>query len=213
MDFMQLLQERYTCKHYDPNRPLTSEELNRILEAGRLSPSAVNLQPWRFIVIDTPEGKEQIMPGIMETNRERIKNVPCVVVVCARTENPDADVEAVLNAEEHDGRFPDPEAKAAQRKGRKHFSDLHLQDAETWNAKQCYIAMATMCYAPQSMGIDSTPVEGVFFDKIDEILKLRDKGLASQLLIFFGHRVPEDTNQLKFRPKSRLPLKDLMVKL
>ncbi len=213
MDFLQLLQQRYTCKHYDFAQKVSREEINKILEAARLTPSAVNLQPWRFLVIDSDETRLQLEPAIMETNKLRFQDVPAVIVICARTENTNEDIERVLNKEEQDGRFPDPEAKAAQRRGRTAFRDLHLGDAEAWNTKQCYAAMCSILYQAESMGIDSTPVEGVWLDKVDEILNLREQGLAAVMLIFLGHRVEGDTNQLKFRPKSRLDFDDVVTYL
>lgn len=211
--FTELLQKRYTCKHYDANKTLSREEINKILEAARLTPSAVNLQPWRFLVIDDRAKMEQLEPAIMETNKVRFKDVPALILICARTENTDEDIERVLDKEEADGRFPDPTFKDAQRKGRTHFRNLHLDDAVEWNAKQCYAAMCSILYAAEDMGIDSTPVEGVFLDKVDEILDLKSKGLACQLLVFLGHRVNGDTNQLMFRPKSRLSFEDVVTYL
>ncbi len=213
MDFLQMMQQRYTCKHYDPAKKVAKADLEAILEAGRLSPSAVNLQPWRFIIIEKPEDKAKLEPAIMQTNKLRFADVPTVVLICARTENPDNDVEHVLCKEEADGRFPDAAAKAAQRTGRCNFRNLHLHDALTWNAKQCYIAMTSMLYAADSLGVDSTPVEGFESDKVNAIFKLPEQGLSCELIMFLGHRKTDDSNQLQFRPKSRLSTDDIVTYL
>ena len=55
MDFYELIRGRESIRNYDPERPVDDDTLNRILEAGRLAPSAVNYQPWRFLVISSPE--------------------------------------------------------------------------------------------------------------------------------------------------------------
>jgi nitroreductase len=55
MDFYELIRGRESIRSYDPDRPVDNEKLNRILEAGRLAPSAVNYQPWRFLVVSSPE--------------------------------------------------------------------------------------------------------------------------------------------------------------
>ena len=44
MDFYKLISERESIRDYDPDRPVDDGTLNRILEAGRLAPSAVNAQ-------------------------------------------------------------------------------------------------------------------------------------------------------------------------
>jgi len=55
MDFYQLIEERESIRNYDPGRPVDAEVLKRILNAGRIAPSAANRQPWRFLLISSPE--------------------------------------------------------------------------------------------------------------------------------------------------------------
>ncbi len=55
MDFYDLVRGRESIRSYDPQRPLDRATLERIAEAGRLAPSACNLQPWRFVVASSPE--------------------------------------------------------------------------------------------------------------------------------------------------------------
>jgi nitroreductase len=54
MDFTKLIQQRESIRNYDPARPVPREVLDRIMEAGRLAPSACNIQPWQFLVIESP---------------------------------------------------------------------------------------------------------------------------------------------------------------
>ena len=60
MDFLKLAEKRQSCRTYDPKRTIEPEKLQRILEAGRIAPSACNAQPWHFIVVDNPELKNKI---------------------------------------------------------------------------------------------------------------------------------------------------------
>jgi nitroreductase len=53
MDFFELVAGRESIRSYDPQRPLSHDVLVQLLEAGRLAPSAANLQPWRFIVVSS----------------------------------------------------------------------------------------------------------------------------------------------------------------
>lgn len=55
MDFLKLAQARYSCKEFS-DKQVESEKLAAILEAGRLAPTAKNLQPQRVYVIQSPEG-------------------------------------------------------------------------------------------------------------------------------------------------------------
>ena len=54
-DFLSLAKARCAVRSYLP-RPIEAEKLERILEAGRVSPTAKNNQPYRFLVVQSPEG-------------------------------------------------------------------------------------------------------------------------------------------------------------
>lgn len=57
--FQWLVNNRQSVRGYKPDL-VEKEKIERILEAGRLSPSACNAQPWKFIVVDNPELKNKI---------------------------------------------------------------------------------------------------------------------------------------------------------
>lgn len=59
-DFLRLVTARQSDRAYDKNRPVEAEKLERILEAGRLAPSACNAQPWKFVAVTHPELAEAV---------------------------------------------------------------------------------------------------------------------------------------------------------
>lgn len=60
MEFYSLIANRESIRNYNPYRTIEPDVLKRILEAGRLAPSAVNFQPWQFWVITSPEILEKV---------------------------------------------------------------------------------------------------------------------------------------------------------
>jgi nitroreductase len=78
MDFYELIRGRESIRNYDPGRPLDEETLYRILEAGRVAPSAVNYQPWRFLVISSPGMLAKVRPCY---GREWFSDAPHILVV------------------------------------------------------------------------------------------------------------------------------------
>jgi nitroreductase/dihydropteridine reductase len=137
-----------------------------------------------------------------------------VVVLCARTELDDAHLERVLEQEEKDGRFPTPEAKAAQQKGRGFYVNMHrneLQDTQQWMEKQVYIALGTLLLGAATLEIDATPIEGFDSAVLDETLDLPEQGLKSVVLVALGYRSEDDFNAEL--PKSRLPANELFTSL
>lgn len=54
MSFLDLVKTRYSVRSYD-SRPIEKEKMDYVMECARMAPSAVNFQPWKFFVINTPE--------------------------------------------------------------------------------------------------------------------------------------------------------------
>ena len=68
MDCLEILKSRRSCRAYIPGRTIPREELLKIAEAGRLSPSGCNAQPWKFILVDSPEAKEKLCDAVVVQN-------------------------------------------------------------------------------------------------------------------------------------------------
>lgn len=60
MDFLELVNKRQSTRSFLKDKPVDPEKIKRIIEAGRLAPSACNAQPWHFIVVDDPELKDKV---------------------------------------------------------------------------------------------------------------------------------------------------------
>ena len=59
MDFTEVIESRYSCKKYGP-RPISDAQLNAILAAGRVAPTAKNLQEQRIYVARSAEALAKI---------------------------------------------------------------------------------------------------------------------------------------------------------
>ena len=57
MDFLEIANNRQSCRAYDESRPVEREKLDAVLEAARLAPSACNSQPYQFTVCTGETGK------------------------------------------------------------------------------------------------------------------------------------------------------------
>jgi len=79
MDVFEAIRTRRSIRRY-LDKPVEEEKLSRVLEAARLSPSAANNQPWRFIVVTDPKVKERLRSAY---NREWFISAPVIIVGCA----------------------------------------------------------------------------------------------------------------------------------
>ena len=75
MDFLEIARSRYSCKKFD-SRQIEKEQLNTILEAGRLAPTAKNLQEQRVYVVQSAEGVSKIDIIIMAFDKNNVFTYP-----------------------------------------------------------------------------------------------------------------------------------------
>ena len=78
MDVFEAIQERRSIRNYQ-DKPVEREKLERILEAGRLAPSAKNVEPWHFIAVTDAQKRKALSGG---TWAKFLSQSPLVIVAC-----------------------------------------------------------------------------------------------------------------------------------
>ena len=210
MDIISVALKRHSTKAFQPGKPLTDEQIDKVKTLLQYSPSSTNSQPWHFIVARTEEGKARVAKSAASGfvfNERKILDASLVVVFCAKTAMDDAWLERVVDQEEADGRFATPEAKAANHKGRTFFADMHRkerQDDNHWMEKQVYLNVGNFLLGIAALGLDAVPIEGFDAAVLDDEFGLTAQGFTSVVVVPVGHHSVEDFNASL--PKSRLPL-------
>lgn len=217
-DITYYAKNRYAAKAFDPNRTIPEENVGKVKELLRYSPSSTNAQPWHFLLVSSEQGKEKVAKATDQSfpfNSAAIRNASHVVVFCRRTDIGEEFLLRVLAQEEKDGRFlsnPD-EFKNGMHAGRSMFVNLHkneLNDVDDWMGKQVYLNLGAFLLGVSALGIDATPMEGVDTKVLDEEFDLPAKGYTSLVVVPIGyHDDNEDYNASL--PKSRLPYGEILT--
>ena len=77
MEFSNLIRSRYSVREYE-DLPVQKDQLIKVLDAGRVAPSAVNFQPWHFIAVTKPEQMAKVHEAYPRGWFKKVKN--CIVV-------------------------------------------------------------------------------------------------------------------------------------
>ena len=80
MDLLPEIQKRVSVRHFE-DREVDPEALKRIIEAGRIAPSAKNRQPWRFVVIQDPLKRELFEKASF--GQEHVRKAPVIIACCS----------------------------------------------------------------------------------------------------------------------------------
>ncbi len=83
MNCLEVIMMRRSIRKFKPD-PVKREDIMTILDAGRMAPSAGNLQPCHFVVIQDPAVKAKVQQAALE--QELIGSAPVVIAVCVEPE-------------------------------------------------------------------------------------------------------------------------------
>ena len=77
-DFQEIISGRRSIRQYDPSVKISKEEMEQMLAEATLAPSSVNMQPWRFLVIESEEGKATLAP-LASFNQNQVNTSAAVI--------------------------------------------------------------------------------------------------------------------------------------
>jgi nitroreductase len=164
----QAIRDRRATPSFD-GTPIPAEDLRKIIEAGLSAPSGYNLQPWRFIVIQSEEQKRRLRSAAY--NQGKVEEASVVIVACGDADGWRKDVDQMLYQGRNGGM---PEAYAAQASDRitHYMSRFSSEEMHGWLNKMVMLAVTHMMLMAEVMGYDTAPMEGFEQEKVHEVLRL-----------------------------------------
>ncbi len=196
MSFIDIAKNRYTTKKYDPSRKIEDTTIEKLKEILWLSPSSINSQPWKFTFVSDEEVKSELAK-YSYSNVDKV-NAASHVVVFSVLEDPEAFEEKRLSLL----------SEGATSYYRNKFKGQSESEINTWMSRQVYISLGFFLSACASMGIDSTPMEGIQNEEYDRVLG--DEGFKTLFAVTIGYRDKEDTNQPQVTPKFRFATDEII---
>lgn len=163
MDTLQAIEQRRSVKAYDPQHTMSEVEQRRLLELAMLSPTAFNLQHWRFVVASDPDLRRQIRAAAWD--QAQVTDASLFIVLCA-------DLKAW---EKNPQRYWRHAAQPVQDfivpaiDGYYRGKEQAQRDEAM---RSCGIAAQTLMLAAKAMGYDSCPMDGFDFDAVARLIHL-----------------------------------------
>ena len=165
MNTEEAIKSRRSVKHYDPAHRMTDEEINKLLSLAILSPTAFNIQNWRYVVVSDRELRKRIRAEAWD--QAQVTDASLFIVLCADLKSWEKEPARYWqNASKEVQDFMIPAIDSYYR------GKEQVQRDEAM--RSCGIAAQTLMLAAKSMGYDSCPMDGFDFDKVAELIKLPD---------------------------------------
>lgn len=199
MNIIEALNWRYAVKRMN-GKQVPEEKVDRILDAIQLSASSMGLQPYTILSINNDELKEELKPAAY--NQRQITEGSHLIVFAAWDDINEQQIDAYLQQIANVRGVSIDTLTDFRTSLIKTVESKSQYERYEWAARQIYIALGTALTAAAVEKVDATPMEGFMPEKVDRILKLRNKGLRSVAMMALGYRDEENdflANQKKVR--------------
>ena len=196
MNVPAAIQNRRSVRHFDPEHKMSKKEVEKLLSLAVQSPTAFNIQNWRFVIVQDPNLRKQVREAAWD--QPQITDASLLIILCA-------DLKAW---EKEPIRYwrssPEPVREFIVPAIHQYYEGLdQVQRDEAM--RSCGIAAQTLMLSAQSMGYDSCPMDGFDFDAVAEIINLPDDHTIT-LFVAIGKGLDEPDVS-----KDKLPLDEVVI--
>lgn len=191
------IRSRRAVKHYDATHSMSDEEVNELLSLAMLSPTAFNIQNWRFVVVSDQQLRKQIRE--VAWDQAQVTDTSLFIVLCAD----------LKSWEKQPGRYWANAPKAVQEFMLPAIDDYYRGKDQVQRdeaMRSCGIAAQTLMLAAKSMGYDSCPMDGFDFNKVAELIHLPDDHVIAMFVA-----IGKGTKEAWPRP-GQLELDEVFIK-
>ncbi|MCF6212259.1 MAG: nitroreductase family protein [Gammaproteobacteria bacterium] len=173
MNTREAIINRRAIKEFDPEHVMEEGEEKELLSLAMLSPTAFNIQNWRFVVVKDMVLREQIREAAW--GQSQVTDCSLFIVVCADLKSWEKDPARYWrNAPQEVQDFMLPAIDSYYR-GK---DDVQRDEA----FRSCGIAAQTLMLAAKDMGYDSCPMDGFNFEKVAQLIRLPDDHVVAMFV-------------------------------
>ncbi len=182
MNTLEAIQARRSVKHYDPEHEMSQEEVEQLLGLAMLSPTAFNIQNWRFVVVQDKELRQQIRAAAWD--QAQVTDCSLLVILCGDLKSWEREPRRYWrDAPQEVADFLVPAIDGYYRDKPQIMQDEAM--------RSCGMAAQTIMLAAKAMGYDSCPMDGFDFEKVGELIKLpEDHSIAMFVAVGKGTKEP-----------------------
>ncbi|MDH5357939.1 MAG: nitroreductase family protein [Gammaproteobacteria bacterium] len=196
MNIKEAITSRRSVKHFDPEHIMTAEEISELMKHAILSPTAFNIQHWRFVQVQDKEKRQQIQDA--SWGQAQVTEASLLLVLCA-------DLNAWEKQPERYWRDAPEEVQGYLLPAIEEYYTNHHQAQRDECIRSTSIAAMNIMLMAKEMGYDSCPMDGFDFDKVAKIINLPHDHIITMMITIGKKR--QDA-----RPRSgQLPLEEVFL--
>lgn len=200
---------RYATKEFDTTKKVSEWDLEKIIEAFRLTPSSFWLEPWKLVIVENKDIREKLLPATW--NQKQIVDASHLLVFARVKTIDDKYIDKFLDNSSKITWATREDLKWYEDMMKWYFSNLNPEMKASWARDQVFLALWNVMNSLSEMRIDSCAIWGFDPVQYDEILWLSDLDLSSVVVLPIWYR-SENDKYSKY-PKVRFDKEEIILKI
>lgn len=181
MNVRTAIETRRAIKQFDASHRMADQEIGELMSLALLSPTAFNIQHWRFVLVRDPELREAIRA--VSWMQPQITDASLLVIICA-------DVDAWAKEPERYWRNASDDVREGIVAAIGEYYRGRPQTQRDEAMRSCGMAAQTLMLAAQEMGYDSCPMDLSDFGEVAKLIRLPE-GHVISMFVAIGKRARE----------------------
>ncbi len=206
---IQDLEWRYATKAMNGEK-IDDQQRIKILEAMRLAPTSLGLQPLKFYLIKDQESLDKLSPAAF--NQPQISKADSAIVIASKKSMDDQWLDEVTELYREQRELDDQQVEEMKSRLQNYLAPMSPEQFSDWTSKQAYIALGFGLAAAANQRVDSTPMEGFQSEEVDKLLGLDSSDYKSNLIMVLGKRDAEK-DFLVNQKKVRYPFENIVEEI
>lgn len=198
---MSKLTERRSIRKYDPTVKITKEEMKEILEKTNRAPSSMNMQPWRYFIVESNEAKEKLRP-VLYGNQLQLDTSAAMICIFTDLKKYEY-AEKIYDKAVAAGLMPEEVREKQLKNIANMIPSLSEEGIEKGGLIDSGLAAMQLMHIAREHGYDTCSIGGFRHEKIADALGIDSKRYKPVMIVSIGKAADEGY------PSIRLDVEDV----
>ncbi|MBC1226241.1 nitroreductase family protein [Listeria booriae] len=183
-DFEDIIKNRRSIRTYDADVKISKEEMDAILTDAMRAPSSVNMQPWRFVVVESPEGKEKLRP-LIRFNTQQNDTSAAMIVIFGDT-NSFENGEKIFSSAVEQGLMPQDVKDKQMAALTPYYANSPREELERVSIIDGSLVAMQLMLVARAYGYDTNPIGGFERKEVAEAFDMDTERYVPVMIVSIG---------------------------
>lgn len=180
MDVIRAIKERHSINFFETGKEISDEKIKELLEIANLAPSSFNLQPWKVIVVRTPERKKVLRQCAF--NQPKVEEASAILIMIADPKAMEENIDRMLDSWQELGYMKTEMRETYKGMANNLYGNVDSLRRKIFAVKNTSLFAMNLMIAAKGLGLETHPMDGFDEDCIKKEFNISDDKIIPMLV-------------------------------